>query len=205
MDLTLRNLAWWLFLPLQLCLLAPATACARVLTFDEVGSGTVLNEHYANMGVHFSVVGTGLSDVIAASLPGGCPGFAPSAPNVLSYQPVGACPQVQENQGYLVVDFDTPQNRVAITTVHQGPNASAYLKAYGADGFIEVAWSVPGAAMEGVPQTLVVEPPSDRQRITRVLFGVHYQSDSVLFDNLDLDVVVPIAQASWSTLKSYWP
>ncbi len=182
----------------------PLTAPARVLNFDELVSGTPVNEHYAFMGVHLYAVGTGLSEVIATALEDTCPGVASSPPNVLSYQAEGSCPDVHDQLGWFVVDFDTPQNVVSITAVHEGPDASAYLKAYGADGFLEIAWSVPGAAMTGVPQTLTVEPPLDRQRITSVLFGVYRSSDAAIFDDLSFDLVVPTSSTSWGTLKAHW-
>jgi len=181
-----------------------STSSARVLNFDELASGTVVNEQYAFMGVHLSTVGTGLSAVIATTLPDSCGGAAPSAPNVLSYRAEGECPDVHDETGWFEVDFDTPQNQVSVTAVNQGPNSTAYLKAYGADGFVEIAWSVPGAAMTGVPQTLIVAPPLDRQRITRVLFGVYHSSEPVIFDDLSLDLVVPALFTSWGTLKARW-
>lgn len=182
----------------------PRAVSARVLHFDELTPGTVVNEHYAYMGVHLYAVGTGLGQIIATTPADTCSGTAVSPPNVLSYQVEGICPEVHDELGWFVVDFDTPQNQVSITAVHQGPNAAAYLKAYGADGFIEIAWSVPGAAMTGVPQVLTVAPPPDRQRITRVLFGIYRSSDSALFDDLSLDLVVPSASTSWGTLKARW-
>jgi hypothetical protein len=182
----------------------PRSVSASVLNFDELASGTVVNEHYAFMGVHLYAVGTGLGPIIATTPAAPCAGTAASPPNVLSYQSEGVCPDVHDELGWFVVDFDTPQNQVSITAIHQGPDAAAYLKAYGADGFIEIAWSVPGAAMTGVPQVLTVAPPLDRQRITRVLFGVYRSSDSALFDDLFLDLVVPNASTSWGTLKALW-
>ena len=182
----------------------PSTASALVLNFDELVSGTPVNEQYEFMGVHLHAVGTGLGEIIATALADTCPGIPASAPNVLSYQAEGSCPNVHDELGWFVVDFDTPQNRVSITAVHEGPDAAAYLKAYGADGFIEIAWSVPGAAMTGVPQTLTVAPPLDRQRITQVLFGVYRSSDAAIFDDLSFDLVVPTSSSSWGTLKAQW-
>ena len=199
-------------LRIALCLLVltlfdavvPDSSFAAVLNFDELSSGTVVNERYEYMGVHISAVGTGLSDIIATTPPGACGATAASAPNVLSYRAEGECPDVHDETGWFAVDFDTPQNQVSITAVHQGPNSAAYLKAYGADGFIEIAWSVPGPSMTQVPQTLIVAPPLDRQRITRVLFGVYHSSDPVIFDDLSLDLIVPARSTSWGTLKARW-
>jgi hypothetical protein len=183
-----------------ICLLGAAPATAAVLDFDSVPAGTVLDEAYAFMGVHIRANGTGLGDVIAA-----IPCESPvSPPNVLSYQPFGECPATRDESGWFVVDFDQPQNLVAITAMHRGPDTVAYLQAYGVDGFIDEAFTTPGANEVGVPQRMELTPPPDRPRITQVRFGVKRVGDSAVFDDLELDVVVPTAEAHWGTLKATW-
>ncbi len=191
---------WTAALTAAIVILIGSAAFADLLDFDEVPAGTLLNEHYAYMGVHMSAYGTGLDSVIAAPP---CETVV-SPPNALSYQPLGECPGAQDELGWFVVDFDQAQNRVAITVVHRGPNSSAYLKAFSPDGFFDVVWSVPGEDMVGVPQTLVLQPPPDRPRITRVEFGVYRAGDQAYFDDLQLDVIVDSAAAGWSTWKAAW-
>ena len=178
--------------------LAPARA--GEINFDEVPAGTVVNEHYAYMGVHISATGTGLDSIIAAPP---CETVI-SAPNVLSYQPLGECPAARDETGWFVVDFDQPQNRVSITVVHRGPDTTAYFKAFSSDGFFDIAWSEPGSDTVGVPQILVLQPPTDRPRIIQVQFGIYRLGNSAYFDDLDLDVVVANASHSWSSLKAAW-
>ncbi len=173
---------------------------ADVLGFDEVPEGTLLNEHYAFMGVHISAVGTGLDSILAIPP---CETVI-SPPNVLSYQAVGQCPSTKDETGWFVVVFDQLQNRVAITVVHRGPNTTAYLKAFSDDGFFDIAWSTPGNDTVGVPQTLVLAPPPDRPRIRRVEFGSYQLGDAAYFDDLDLDVVAGTESTSWSVLKEHW-
>ncbi len=196
-SLALTSCAVLLF---SLAVPAATSVLARVLDFDEVPEGTVLNEHYAFMGVHILANGTNLDEVIAA-VP--CE-TAVSAPHVLSFQALGECPSARDELGHFEVLFDQPQNQVAVTAVHRGPNTSAYLEAYGVDGFIDVIHTVPGAGTEGVPYRLELAPPPDRPRITRVLFGVERSGDSAFFDNLELDVVVPTAPTHWGTFKARW-
>ena len=139
---------------LLVAVVSSAPTEARVLDFDEVTAGTVLNEHYAFMGVHISATGTDLDEVIAA-VP--C-GTAVSAPNVLSYQALGECPATRDESGWFVVDFDQPQNLVAITAVHEASNTVAYLEAYGVDGFIDNVFTSNGASEVGVPQRMQIAP-----------------------------------------------
>lgn len=195
------------FQRLCICLLAcalgvafPAVSCAVVLGFDEVSEGTVLNEHYADMGIHISATGTGLDEIIAA-----VPCESPvSPPHVLSYQALGECPSARDEIGWFVLHFDRPLDMVAITAVHRGPDTVAYLEAYGVHGFIDVDYSVPGAGSEGVPQRLVVAPPPDRPRITDVLFGVEREGESAYFDDLEFEVVVAVERVHWGTWKASW-
>ncbi len=185
----------------------------RVITFDDVSDGTIINNHYG--GVTFSVVGgTGQFASQTGGIYARANPFAESSPNVVSlvppyinggpnYSTSSIFPFYDERWGKIQAQFATPQ---MIVSIDAAPVLSAepigailnvpYLQAFDSNGSVVGTAYYPynaNNANYGTWQRLTVQ--SNTNNIAYVQFSSQHSGGSPVygeFDRLEFEAAIPV-------------
>ena len=147
---------------------------ATMINFDDVSSGTVVNNQYAGSGVTFSTaLPTGGS--VIATTPSGAVFTALSSPNIVS---IGTDGFNQVDDGVIRADFTTAQTSVSISAnvisvgeqIGNEPRGTAYLSAYDSLNNLLDTDTLAGVFGQTGYSTLTVSSAN----IAKVYFSVDY-------------------------------
>jgi hypothetical protein len=180
---------------------APAARAGEVtIDFDDVSSATVVDDHYATLGITFTGVGDGGPFEVMAKA--SC-GVTSSPPNAVTVSNAGDCPEIIDSLGLVRAEFTTPQPRVSVMVTHLSAGTATYLRAFEDDQFLDWRFGRSGGAWVGVPQKIEIVRDVGEPWTTAVEFGAFYDSGMATFDDVHFAIGPVATQAqSWSTVKS---
>jgi hypothetical protein len=177
---------------------------STLINFDDVSSGTVINNHYS--GVTFSLL-PGPANPTATNVVAVSDQFAFSSPNVVGPQITGFNSFFDEEEGIIQAQFANPQNTVsveaAVVTSPEGLGTildNVYLKAYDANNnLLTTAWYPidPNNYNDQPYQTLTVSTTGNNIAYVRFSSTDGDQGPPIYgeFDNLQYATVQPVASS----------
>jgi hypothetical protein len=184
---------------LFLLLVAPAARAAEVtLGFDDVASGTVISEYYADQGATFTGLGNGGPFDAEAKL--ACVTSA-SPPNAIGTTNLGTCPEFSAVSGFVRVVFETPQPRVSVMVTHVDATTTTYVRVYQGDQFLDQRFGNSSSSLVGLPQKIELTRQENDPWITVMEFGAF--SGAATFDDLSFAIGPVVTKSrTWSLVKS---